>query len=68
MNHAYRETIPDPHLHWWAVPRYEQDVTIGDRTFNDPAFGNPYDHFRWLDVPVELHQKIADLIQQGLSR
>lgn len=22
MNHAYRENPPQPHIHWWAVPRY----------------------------------------------
>src|SRR4051794_9157183 len=24
MNHAYREETPNPHIHWWAVPRYAQ--------------------------------------------
>lgn len=63
MNHSYRENVPDPHLHWWAVPGYDHPLTIGDWTFEDPDFGSPYDHYRWLDVPEDLHQQIAERIQ-----
>jgi diadenosine tetraphosphate (Ap4A) HIT family hydrolase len=67
MNLAYREEHPNPHIHWWAVPRYSQPVTIDDVTFEDPHFGNPYDHYRWLDVTKEMHQKIVEQIQQALT-
>lgn len=66
MNHAYREVEPQPHIHWWVVPRYKQPVQIGDRMFEDPHFGNPYDHARWVKVPIKLHQEIADQIQQAI--
>ena len=66
MNHSYRESTPDPHIHWWAVPRYNQPVTVGDWTFEDPDFGSPYNHSRWVDVPREIHQQIAERIQQAL--
>ena len=67
MNHAYREAHPDPHIHWWAVPRYKQPVTLADLTFEDPHFSNPYDHYRVLDVKEEMRQKILEQIQQALT-
>jgi diadenosine tetraphosphate (Ap4A) HIT family hydrolase len=67
MNHAYREPVPNPHIHWWAVPRYDHQVTIGDRVFEDPDFGNPYDHYRWLEVPGEIRQQIVERIQREIS-
>ena len=63
MNHAYRENPPDPHVHWWAVPRYAQAVWFGGRSFEDPHFGNPYDHSRRLDLPKKLRDDIAEKIR-----
>jgi diadenosine tetraphosphate (Ap4A) HIT family hydrolase len=68
MNHAYREEHPNPHIHWWAVPRYNQPFTIDDLTFEDPHFGDPYDHYRCLNVTKEMHQKIAKIIQRSLTK
>jgi diadenosine tetraphosphate (Ap4A) HIT family hydrolase len=62
MNLAYREQPADPHVHWWAVPRYERAVEIGGWVFEDPDFGNPYDHKRWLDVPEEIRRQILERI------
>ncbi len=67
MNHAYRENNPNPHIHWWAVPRYKQPVIVGDLLFEDPHFGNPYDHYRTLELSQEIHRKIAEQIQQALT-
>jgi len=66
MNNAYQETPPDPHVHWWAVPRYSHVVEFEGCIFNDPHFGNPYDHSRWLEVPVDLRRKIANRIRANL--
>jgi len=65
MNHAYREVPPDPHVHWWAVPRYNHRVQIDSWVFEDPQFGHPYDHYRWTEVPQELHHQIASRIKQA---
>lgn len=67
MNHSYQKSVPDPHIHWWAVPRYNHPVRIGEWIFEDPDFGNPYDHYRWVDVPKEIHQQIAELIQHAIT-
>jgi diadenosine tetraphosphate (Ap4A) HIT family hydrolase len=66
LNHAYREREPNPHIHWWVVPRYRQDVVIRDWHFEDPHFGNPYDHDRWLEVPKEIHQEIVERIRKAM--
>lgn len=68
MNFAYQDTPPDPHVHWWAVPRFNHPVRIGDRTFEDPRFGTPYDHNRWLEVPIAVRAQIAERIQKALLR
>ena len=68
MNHAFRESIPTPHIHWWAVPRYDHQVEIFGQVFDDPEFGSPYDHSRWLDLPKETHHKIAARIKQAIVR
>jgi len=63
MNHSYRENPPNPHIHWWAVPRYERAVRFGGRMFEDPNFGNPYNHDRWLDLPKYVRDDIAGKIK-----
>lgn len=67
MNHFYRENSPNPHIHWRAVPRYKHSVTIDDWTFENPDFGNPYNHDRWLRVPKKIQPQIAERLQQAIS-
>ena len=67
MNHSYRESSPNPHVHWWAVPRYNQEIEFGGLTFEDPHFGNPYDHYRLLELEKELRMAIADKIKSHLE-
>ena len=64
MNHAYRENSPNPHI---QVPRYKHSVAIADWTFEDPDFGNPYNHDRWLSAPKKIQRQIAEQIQQAIS-
>lgn len=67
MNLSYREDPPNPHIHWWLVPRYNHTVRVGDITFEDPLFGGPYDHFMRLDVPKEARQQIVERLQQAIK-
>jgi diadenosine tetraphosphate (Ap4A) HIT family hydrolase len=66
MNLSYRENPPDPHIHWWVVPRYSHPVELGGITFEDPCFGSPYDHSMSLDVPEKVHQQIAEQLRQAI--
>jgi len=67
MNHAYRENPPNPHIHWWFVPRYNHAVELQDWTFEDPEFGNPYRHDLLLEAPQALHQEIGARIRLALE-
>jgi len=66
MNHHYREARPDPHIHWWAVPRYDHPVTFAGRTFTDLDFGGPYDHARWRELPFGERRQICAALGAAL--
>jgi len=66
MNHAYREPLPNPHVHWWAVPRYNHQVSVCDWAFEDPEFGSPYDHYKWVEVPSAIQSEIVERIQLAI--
>ncbi len=67
MNLSYRESLPDPHIHWWIVPRYNHTVQIGSLVFEDPLFGNPYDHEMWRDIPKEIRHQIVERVQKAIK-
>ena len=68
MNHSYRDNPPEPHIHWWCVPRYNHQVQIDNWVFEDKEFGNPYDHYNLVEVPKELHNMIAEQIKQAIAQ
>jgi diadenosine tetraphosphate (Ap4A) HIT family hydrolase len=68
MNSAYRDQPPEPHVHWWVVPRYNHPVRIDRWIFEDMEFGNPYDHSRILEAPGELHHQIAAQIKEAIAK
>jgi len=67
MNLSYRETPPDPHIHWWVVPRYNHVVRVNPLIFEDPHFGSPYDHSLRRDVPKEVRQQIAERLRETIT-
>lgn len=68
MNLAYRESSPNPHVHWWVMPRYNHPVTVGDVTFDDPLFGNPFSHERKREVTERLRDEIIHRILAALPK
>jgi diadenosine tetraphosphate (Ap4A) HIT family hydrolase len=66
MNHAYRESSPNPHIHWWIVPRYDRPVSRCGLTFEDANFGSPYDHSIWRSVSQEVCQDLVKKIQEAI--
>ena len=40
MNFAYRNTPPDPQVHWHVQPRYDHSVSFDGAMYNDPNFGD----------------------------
>jgi diadenosine tetraphosphate (Ap4A) HIT family hydrolase len=67
MNLSYRNNPPDPHVHWWMVPRYAVPVDFGGVRFEDPQFASPYPHDRWLEVDKDLHQRIATALRAAME-
>ena len=63
MNQSYRNDPPNPHIHWWVVPRYNHTVKIGNYIFEDPLFGNPYDHASKRELPKDIRQQIVKMIK-----
>ncbi len=66
MNHAYRENPPNPHVHWWIVPRYDHPFDLLGMQFADPDFGSPYDHSRRIELPDVAYKEIAYRIIEAL--
>ena len=67
MNLSYREKMPDPHIHWWIVPRYNHAVQIGSLIFADSRFGSPYDHEMWREIPKEVRKQIVERLQEAME-
>ena len=67
MNLSYCDNPPDPHIHWWVVPRYNHIVKLGSLIFEDPRFGSPYDHTLWLDLPIEVRLQIAEHLRRAFE-
>ena len=67
MNLSYCDNPPDPHIHWWVVPRYNHIVKLGTLIFEDPRFGSPYDHTLWLDLPIEVRLQIAEHLRRAFE-
>jgi diadenosine tetraphosphate (Ap4A) HIT family hydrolase len=64
MNQSYQEDPPNPHIHWWVVPRYNHSVKVGHYSFEDPLFGKPYDHAMKLELPIDFRRQIVEMIQR----
>ena len=67
MNLSYREQPPNPHVHWWVVPRYRHPVKVGVMMFKDQHFGSPYDHSERLDVSKEMRWQIVEQLREAVA-
>ena len=66
MNHSYRSEPYEPHIHWWAVARYQDPVSFGGHLFTDPTFGEPYEHGRYITVTDSLREKIVASLKDAI--
>lgn len=46
MNNAYKESNPQPHVHWHFRPRYNKPIVFEGMQFEDSEFGSHYDRTR----------------------
>jgi diadenosine tetraphosphate (Ap4A) HIT family hydrolase len=68
MNTSYQMKPYNPHVHWWIVPRYDHPVIFNKITFEDPDFGNPYNHTRRLELPIDIRKQIIVSILDYLKK
>lgn len=66
MDHAYREEQPEPHVHWHVFPRYKVAPQIDDAIFNDPLYGDLFDHKAERLVGDEIIEKIMQQLKTYL--
>lgn len=70
MNNAYRESPPNPQVHWHFRPRYDHSVEFAGETFTDPNFGEHYlSHSLDNAGPIispELQAQIAEELRKNL--
>lgn len=70
MNAAYRETPPNPQVHWHFRPRYDHLVEFAGEVFKDPNFG--HDYFRDSTeqgrriITLKLQAQIAEELRKNL--
>jgi len=66
MNHAYKNSPPNPHIHWHIRPRYKEKVEFEGISFEDSKFGSHYDPKakRVLDLPML--KKVAKRVLEKL--
>ena len=66
MNHAYKNSPPNPHVHWHIRPRYREKVEFEGIVFEDSEFGSHYDPKvkRVLEPPIL--KKITERVLEKL--
>lgn len=68
MNDSYKNTPPNPHVHWHMLPRYNHDVVVAGQTFTDPEFGQHYDPPRQRLVSPEVRDAIIQKITAAMAQ
>ena len=38
MNGAFKDDVPQPHVHWWSIPRYDHNIKFDGETFHDENY------------------------------
>lgn len=67
MNLAYRNTPPDPQVHWHFRPRYSANVEFSGLTFIDEKFGSHYLQGTNRDVGSEVMKNIFTAYKKALE-
>lgn len=59
MNDAYKNTPPNPQVHWHFRPRYNKTVTFQGTEFTDPNFAHHYNREPKRILDANLQQSIV---------
>ena len=58
MNDAYRDN-EKPHIHFWFVPRYKEELNLFNKVYKDKHFG--YNFWKWSN---SIFQRQRDIFTQ----
>lgn len=64
MNDAYKNTPPDPQVHWHFRPRYDKPVVFEGVEFVDLNFAHHYDRENKRFLEEDFEQKIISDLKQ----
>lgn len=67
QNPPFVDGKPSPHFHWHIVPRYDSFREFNKERFEDPDFGNPYDHYRSKSLSPDIFKCIIQAIQAQMN-
>jgi ATP adenylyltransferase len=68
MNGAFKDDSPQPHVHWWSIPRYDREVTFEGEMFKDsnyPAIVCDHEGHE-KKVNDDMRERIIQTIQEKL--
>ena len=68
MNHFYKDSAPNPHLHIHVRPRYEKPVVLNGNTYVDTAFGHHYALHQSAVVPPEDREEVYRRLKERMNR
>ena len=66
MNNTYQEVPPNPHIHWHFRPRYNHDVDVNGKQFNDQEFGHHYSREREQSIDSAVKETVLIKIKGNL--
>jgi diadenosine tetraphosphate (Ap4A) HIT family hydrolase len=67
MNDAYKKNPPTPWVHWHFRPRYNHEVKVDEKLFDDPNFAHHYDPKKENLVEDHTYNLIIDKIKEFLK-
>jgi len=64
MNLAYRNSPPEPHVHWHFRPRYDKAINFARLQFIDPNFGSHYQLGTEKIITDDVREKIIEEVKK----
>ena len=68
MNHFYKDSAPDPHLHIHVRPRYNKPVVLNGNTYIDSEFSHHYALKKSWVIPAEDKEEVFIRLKEWLNR
>lgn len=67
MNNAYKNSSPDPQVHWHCRPRYRKSVWFEGIEFQDPNFAHHYEQRTNKELDDKTKEKLLNQLRSYLN-